>query len=71
MLETMRSKANGTLSPDRDFYFYSGHDDSLITLQAALGLNMTQIIGIVAPASTMVYELHQAKSTGKYTMQVW
>ncbi|XP_046661523.1 lysosomal acid phosphatase-like isoform X2 [Homalodisca vitripennis] len=70
VLSVMKSVVNGTLTPDRKMYFYSGHDISLVTLQAILGIPQTSMITLVASGSGMVLELHQDPSTEEFSIQV-
>uniref|UniRef100_A0A1B6JGN8 acid phosphatase n=1 Tax=Homalodisca liturata TaxID=320908 RepID=A0A1B6JGN8_9HEMI len=70
MLTVMKSVVNGTLTPDRKMYFYSGHDISLVTLQAILGIPQTSMFTLVAPGSGMVLELHQDPNTEEFSVQV-
>ncbi|KAG8307900.1 hypothetical protein J6590_010337 [Homalodisca vitripennis] len=70
LLSAMGSKVNGTLSPDRKMYYYSGHDTSIVTLQAVLGIPKSDIIGMVKPGSALLFELHQNLTTEEYFVQV-
>ncbi|XP_046661402.1 lysosomal acid phosphatase-like [Homalodisca vitripennis] len=70
MLGVMESKVNGTLTPNRKMYFYSGHDTSIVTLQAVLGIPKSEIIGAVKPGSAMLFELHQNMTTEDYFVEV-
>uniref|UniRef100_A0A1B6KIU6 2-phosphoxylose phosphatase 1 n=2 Tax=Graphocephala atropunctata TaxID=36148 RepID=A0A1B6KIU6_9HEMI len=70
MLGILENKVNGTLTPDRKMYFYSGHDTSLITLQLVLGIPQADITSVVKPGSAMIFELHQDLKTNEYSIQV-
>lgn len=50
--------------------YFSGFDVSLVALQKVLGIPRDSRVGVVSPASAMIFELHQDNSTQNYTVQV-
>lgn len=71
MLDYMKLKVNGSLTPNRKMFYYSGHDSSIIALQRVLGVPWESMVGMVRPASALVIELHQNKTTLQYYLQVY
>uniref|UniRef100_A0A1B6LRQ4 2-phosphoxylose phosphatase 1 n=1 Tax=Graphocephala atropunctata TaxID=36148 RepID=A0A1B6LRQ4_9HEMI len=67
----MTSKVEGTLSPDRQMFYYAGHDYTLLGLQGILGLADEPTGRLNArTGSAMIFELHQDPDTDKYYVQV-
>ncbi|KAG8288122.1 hypothetical protein J6590_023487 [Homalodisca vitripennis] len=69
MAGLMLSKTAGTLRPNRRMYYYSGHDFTVLGLQAILGLRRERL-GLVKTGSALIYELHRDPMTGRFYIQV-
>ncbi|XP_046670624.1 lysosomal acid phosphatase-like isoform X1 [Homalodisca vitripennis] len=68
MVEHMRSKEKNTLKTAKQMLYYSGHDNTILGLQAILGLDR-EVLGHVLPGSALVFELHQNQD-GRFYVQV-
>ncbi|KAG8288081.1 hypothetical protein J6590_023447 [Homalodisca vitripennis] len=69
IVELMRTKVNNSLESDKKMVYYSGHDNTLLGLQAILGLNK-EIIGPVKPGSVLILELHQGHADEQFYVEV-
>ncbi|XP_046670645.1 prostatic acid phosphatase-like [Homalodisca vitripennis] len=68
VVSLMEAKINGSLTPDRRMYYYSGHDYTLLGVQGILGLNSSDA-RVIKPGSALVLELHQNNQTGIFYFQ--
>lgn len=69
VLDAMKSVINGT-ETERKVQYYSGHDSSIVALQLVIGIPRASIMGMIKPASAMIFELHQNSTSGQFTVQV-
>lgn len=60
ILEHMKQKSKGTLSPDRELFIYSAHDTTVANILMTLGLFDTQTPPYT---STILLELHKLPSS--------
>ncbi|XP_049806282.1 venom acid phosphatase Acph-1-like [Schistocerca nitens] len=68
IVNDMKGKANGTLTPSqRKFYMYAGHDSTISNLLLALKVWDEQI---PAYGALIMIELHQAKTSGEHSVQI-
>lgn len=66
----MESKANKTLKPNRNLFFYSGHDVTLVNVMNSMGI-LNQTSSLPDFASALVFELHEYGSEPKqYAVKV-
>lgn len=66
----MASKANKTLKPDRNLFFYSGHDVTLVNVMNSMGI-LNQTSTLPDFTSALVFELHESTITpGTYEVKV-
>uniref|UniRef100_A0A1B6EXK4 Acid phosphatase n=1 Tax=Cuerna arida TaxID=1464854 RepID=A0A1B6EXK4_9HEMI len=71
LVKTMEAKLNGTLNPDSKIILHSGHDLSLLGLQAILGvLEDESTYLIVDTGSALIFELHKDPVTDQAYVQV-
>uniref|UniRef100_A0A1B6EL87 2-phosphoxylose phosphatase 1 n=2 Tax=Cuerna arida TaxID=1464854 RepID=A0A1B6EL87_9HEMI len=70
MVEHMRAKEENTPKSVEQMVYYSGHDHTILGLQAILGLDR-EALGYVAPGSALIFELHQnPDADGQFYVQV-
>ncbi|XP_046670623.1 venom acid phosphatase Acph-1-like [Homalodisca vitripennis] len=70
MVEHMRAKEKNTKESSERMFYYSGHDHTIVGLQAILGFD-TEALGLVEPASALIFELHQnPDADGQFYVQV-
>lgn len=66
----MQSKVDGSRYPDRKMFYNSGHDNTLLCLEIALGLRMSELTLPVEVGSALVVELHQDSPSSKHYVRV-
>lgn len=70
VLLAMKSKVDGDSLSDRKMYYFSGHDTSIVAIQALLGIPKSSIISVVHPGSALIFELHQDTTDSPYYVEV-
>lgn len=70
MLKAFKSKVDGDSLSDRKMYYFSGHDTSIVAIQALLGIPKSSIISVVHPGSALIFELHQNTTDSPYYVEV-
>lgn len=66
----MQSKVDGSKYPDRKMYYNSGHDNTVLCLEIALGLRSSELTQPVEVGSALVIELHQDSPSSKHYVRV-
>ncbi|KAG8267221.1 hypothetical protein J6590_056270 [Homalodisca vitripennis] len=69
MMNLMEAKVTNSATPDRSMVHYSGHDTTIMGLQAILGMPQAYNI-FVKTGSALIFELHKNVDTSAYYVQV-
>lgn len=64
----INSKVNGL--SEKLLVYYSGHDTTLLTLEAALGVSDATLDQLVKTGSALVIELHKSTDTSEHYVEV-